>query len=64
MRVVDEEGSGRLWIKGSLVQDSLEALHYVIEQSKKEDKDQESIQSNTTPDPGHPMGMRQKKNTR
>ena len=60
MRVVDEEGSGRLWIEGSQEQDPLKTLHCVIEQSEKEDKVQESIQSNTTPGPGHHMGKRQK----
>ena len=30
-------------------------------ESKKENKDHESIQSNTTPDPGHHIGKRQNK---
>ena len=34
--------------------------HFQSSQSKEEGKDQESIQSNTTPDPGHHMGERQK----
>ena len=43
-------------IGGSLVRDSLKTLHCVLGQSKKEDKEQESIQSSTTPNPGHHMG--------
>ena len=31
----------------------------VVKKRKEEGKDQESIQSNTTPDPGHHMGKRQ-----
>ena len=33
---------------------------YPREESKEEGKDQESIQSSTTPDPGHHMGKRQR----
>ena len=34
----------------------MKIFHAKIIQSKKEGKDQESIQSNTTPDPDHHMG--------
>ena len=34
----------------------LDQLKPIVLQSKKEDKDQESIQSSSTPDPGYHMG--------
>ena len=35
---------------------SVEAGSFILEQSKKEGKDQESIQSSTIPDQGHRIG--------
>ena len=44
------------------MKDRVDTDQPALSESKEEGKDQESIQSSTTPDPGHHVGKRQKHN--